>query len=464
MEARARHLNNHGTSGDFSSSLHGLPTNLGERYPRLPDSHQVSMERGRMQNPLDFSSPGFPTDLHHSSVPNEELSRKLPFISQSSGTGASVLLNPSCHSGMLQSTASSHYTKENNNNSSWCTASLPDFLDYPVNTPAQNFRIESGNSTGSLMLSGELNMQNDLEWAEDQIITDDAVTVNWDELFVDTVVPNSDPQMAFDFSVKQQQPPQVLQQQPPQVQQQQLPASSGETCNVVSPSSTSGAANKPRMRWTPELHEAFVEAVNKLGGSERATPKGVLKLMKVENLTIYHVKSHLQKYRTARYKPEPSEGASEKKSTPVEELSSLDLKTSMGITEALRVQMEVQKKLHEQLEIQRNLQLQIEEQGKYLQLMFEQQRNQFSGTLDSPSGQVTNSTQNYPAKNEPGPSRVDPFETVPDHGDAIAAAQDSSDKSGRKQNTIQKETSEDPEENVVAPSESQPSKRAKLNE
>ncbi|KAK6159933.1 hypothetical protein DH2020_003314 [Rehmannia glutinosa] len=75
---------------------------------------------------------------------------------------------------------------------------------------------------------------------------------------------------------------------------------------------------KPRLKWTHELHQRFVDAVNQLGGAEKATPKSLMRVMGIHGLTLYHLKSHLQ------------------------------------VAQALQMQMEVQKKLHEQIERKHN--------------------------------------------------------------------------------------------------------------
>ncbi|KAI4383395.1 hypothetical protein MLD38_009237 [Melastoma candidum] len=82
------------------------------------------------------------------------------------------------------------------------------------------------------------------------------------------------------------------QQQPHQIVQSQL---------------NQGMLKKQRRSWSPELHRRFLEALQKLGGAQVATPKQIREMMKVQGLTNDEVKSHLQKYRlNIRRVPSPS--------------------------------------------------------------------------------------------------------------------------------------------------------------
>ncbi|KAE8734107.1 Myb family transcription factor APL [Hibiscus syriacus] len=137
---------------------------------------------------------------------------------------------------------------------------------------------------------------------------------------------------------------------------------------------------KPRLRWTAELHERFVDAVTQLGGPDKATPKTIMRTMGVKGLTLYHLKSHLQKYRlgkqSSKESTENSKDVAERQdtgssTTESSRMVAQDVNDGYQVTEALRVQMEVQRKLHEQLEVQRRLQIRIEAQGKYLQSILE---------------------------------------------------------------------------------------------
>ncbi|XP_040960479.1 protein PHR1-LIKE 1 isoform X4 [Gossypium hirsutum] len=287
-------------------------------------------------------SPSIVTDhMCASALPHVQHSHNPAFISQSSRDLASL---PPLDASFSQSTASLIHT-QGNKDVSWSLDRLQMFLDLPENTPAPNQLVES--STGVLASEDHNKKTNWQEWADDLI---NVVDPDWSKILDNTNVLNP--------RVEVPKPSGDISKQQPQFHQNQL-VPHGEFSSHAYPSSTA-PPTKPRMRWTPELHEAFLEAVNQLGGSERV---------------YFHLISiHLQKYRTARYMPETSEGTSEKRITSIEEMKSIDLKTSIGITEALRLQVEVQKQLHEQLEIQRNLQLRIEEQGRYLQMMFEKQK------------------------------------------------------------------------------------------
>ncbi|CAI0553461.1 unnamed protein product [Linum tenue] len=141
--------------------------------------------------------------------------------------------------------------------------------------------------------------------------------------------------------------------------------------------------HKQRIRWTTELHDLFLGAVRILGGPEIATPKRIMSIMNVKGLNIYHVKSHLQKYRLqTQEKKLPS--PVEKKTASSNSDSDGNVNRDMVVTTALQMQIDVQKLLYDQLKAQKLLQLRIEENAEFLKKLLEKQQKS-NPSLDSPS-------------------------------------------------------------------------------
>lgn len=160
-------------------------------------------------------------------------------------------------------------------------------------------------------------------------------------------------------------------------QHQQEAASFNSTLQeeIHGPNLVLTADPKPRLRWTVDLHERFVDAVTQLGGPEKATPKTILRTMGVKGLTLFHLKSHLQKYRLGKQAGkemfEHSKDASYLLETPQNsdlspKLSAPDVNEGQEIKEALRAQMEVQRRLHEQVEVQKHVQIRMDAYHKYI--------------------------------------------------------------------------------------------------
>uniref|UniRef100_A0A1J3E1I1 Myb family transcription factor APL n=1 Tax=Noccaea caerulescens TaxID=107243 RepID=A0A1J3E1I1_NOCCA len=147
---------------------------------------------------------------------------------------------------------------------------------------------------------------------------------------------------------------------------------------------------KPRLRWTADLHDRFVDAVAKLGGADKATPKSVLKLMGLKGLTLYHLKSHLQKYRLGQQQQGKKQNRAEQNKENAGSSYVHFSNCSQGVisnesrfdshhrqsgnvpfADTLRHQVDAQQRFQEQLEVQKKLQMRMEAQGKYLLTLLE---------------------------------------------------------------------------------------------
>ncbi|PIA32728.1 hypothetical protein AQUCO_04400135v1 [Aquilegia coerulea] len=175
---------------------------------------------------------------------------------------------------------------------------------------------------------------------------------------------------------------------------------------------------KPRLRWTNDLHRRFVDAVMQLGGPKHAKPKALWRIMGVKGLTLYHLKSHLQKYRLSTHlKKDWAEPTKTATSTSYQVDSprtngsfgsflSSELNEEFDVSEALRKEIEGQRKIQLELEVEKRIQDRISSEQRYLEHMIERACQQHNQTLRAAGG-----ASNIPKQPEIPPTEVSAMRT-----------------------------------------------------
>ncbi|PPD96265.1 hypothetical protein GOBAR_DD06718 [Gossypium barbadense] len=130
---------------------------------------------------------------------------------------------------------------------------------------------------------------------------------------------------------------------------------------------------KPRLKWTPELHQRFVDAVNQLGGPDKATPKSVMRVMGIPGLTLNTGWGKALGIIQITKRCQSSNG-------------NFIRDTSDGIHGHMNESLQIPQALQMQMEVQRHLQLRIEAQGKYLQTVLKKAQETLAGYSSSSAG------------------------------------------------------------------------------